>query len=224
MPSPKGKLSSYQNIITAILGIILALAIVVWMGSTLSKVDREKTESKPLEKQAADNQKLTTAQHLEEAKKALAEKSADFPEGKTWDAEIHLKDIPPEAKEYQQAQSLLKEIKKREAKVLAARQAEQEKVKKEETKALQVQRTHYADLLERNFLDKGFDFTVTVSGQDNALLKIKWVLMSRPLVYKMTKDGELLDIWKKMGFKKVIFSDGYRTSWTYDLERGDWTN
>jgi hypothetical protein len=68
-------------------------------------------------------------------------------------------------------------------------------------------------------LDKGkMDTTVTVSGPDFTVLRIKWILWSRVSVHEMTKDGNLLDMWKSMGFKKVIFDGGRFTgSWTFDL-------
>jgi hypothetical protein len=41
--------------------------------------------------------------------------------------------------------------------------------------------------------------------------------MSRPLVYKMANETDFLESLEKIGFKKVIFSDGYNYSWTYNL-------
>lgn len=87
----------------------------------------QKGKAPPAEDSTKEAPKLTPEQRLAEAKKALDEKSEDYPEGKTWEAETQLKAIPPEASQYQQAQELLEEIKKREAKALATTQTEKKK-------------------------------------------------------------------------------------------------
>lgn len=60
---------------------------------------------------------------------------------------------------------------------------------------------------------------VKVKGKNSDILEIKYVLMSRPLVYKLANDGKVYQTAKEWGFKKIVFSDGYDSSWTYDLTK-----
>jgi hypothetical protein len=104
--------------------------------------------------------KLTPEQRLVEAKKALAEKSEDYPEGKTWEAETQLKAIPPEATQYQEAQELLKVINKRKAKVLAATQGEKKKELSEAAKknlSLERRRAFLIDLHKKRLVNWSID-------------------------------------------------------------------
>ena len=74
-------------------------------------------------------------------------------------------------------------------------------------------RKAYAKELEFIFLDKlRMDTTITVSGKDNTIIKIKWILWTRVTVYEFFKDGKIMSQWRSMGFKKYILTDGYR--WT----------
>lgn len=78
-------------------------------------------------------------------------------------------------------------------------------------------RQDYADQLERNYLDKGMDVYVRLSGKRKDTISIKYVLLSRPAVYKIQKDGQLLDEMRQLGFKKAIFADGMDTTYTFNL-------
>ncbi len=84
-------------------------------------------------------------------------------------------------------------------------------------------RKDYAKRLEGNFLNGGFDVTVTAVGVKATTLKLSFVLFSRPFVYKLTNDGtdhetELVTTWRSLGFKKAVFADGYGTTWTLKLD------
>ena len=63
------------------------------------------------------------------------------------------------------------------------------------------------------------DTTITTSGKDNTTLKIKFILVSRVLVNELTKDGVLPSRWEQMGFKTIVFTDGYRETWTMNLKK-----
>lgn len=80
-------------------------------------------------------------------------------------------------------------------------------------------RTNYADTLERNYLDKGMDVHVDVSGKKKDTIRLQYIMFTRPAVYKIQKNGKLLEEMRQLGFRKVIFADGYDTSWTFDLTK-----
>jgi hypothetical protein len=84
-------------------------------------------------------------------------------------------------------------------------------------------RTSYAKEIERSFLQAGYDVSVAVSGPKATILRLRYVLFSRPLVYKLTTDSYgketgLLDTCRKLGFQKIIFTDGYEKTWSYSLK------
>jgi hypothetical protein len=35
----------------------------------------------------------------------------------------------------------------------------------------------------------------------------------------MTKDGKLQSTWNSMGFKKIIFTNGYNETWNMNIEK-----
>lgn len=119
------------------------------------------------------------------------------------EARKQLESIPPSAKEYPEAQRLMREVEHREKEIdRLSRMGAREIV---------------AEQMEKKMLSEGMDFEFSVSGADKTVLRVKYVLMSRPLVYKLTNETDFLQNLKDAGFKKVIFTDGYDESWTYDL-------
>ncbi|MFZ5451392.1 MAG: hypothetical protein ACOZF2_05920 [Thermodesulfobacteriota bacterium] len=213
------------GIFLAIFGILLLLGLIIRgfekgietiKGPTQSA--NEVTDQKKIEENQAKTKQpepepppLTSAQHLAEAKKALSDTSNSMPFGRLGDAENHLKAIPENAEEYSKAKRLLKEVKKKQKQLMA-------KAKVVLEKYMTQKRKEFADDLERRYLDKGMDIRITVSGRANTTIKLRYVLFSRPLVYKLAKEG-FLDNLVKGGFKKAIFTDGFRHSWTYDLSK-----
>ena len=71
--------------------------------------------------------------------------------------------------------------------------------------------------LENHFLDKGMDVHVTLSGKNKDVIAFRYALISRPLIHKLSKEGDLIDALKNMEFKKAVFTDGYDSTWTFDL-------
>ena len=61
------------------------------------------------------------------------------------------------------------------------------------------------------------DISVTTMGDRHSTLYMKYVLMSRPTVYNMINDHELLATLRGFGFKTVIFSDGFDSVWQYSI-------
>lgn len=93
-----------------------------------------------------------------------------------------------------------------------------EKIKKQEIADQKRQagdnRKTFAKEYERKLLDKGMDVYVTTIGKDCSTLKLKWVLVSRPLVHQICNEDGMMGTLRSLGFKKFILADGYDKSWT----------
>lgn len=152
---------------------------------------------------------ISGSQRLAEAKKALADGYSPNKDpmktnwGKVAEARKQLEDIKPDVKEYAEAQKLMKEVERREAEINRMSQM--------------VARDIVAGQMEKKLLSEGMDATVTVAGPEKTTITFKYVLFSRPLVYKLTNETEFLQNMRDAGFRKVIFTDGYYNTWTYDL-------
>ncbi|HMN14882.1 hypothetical protein [Geobacter anodireducens] len=131
--------------------------------------------------------------------------------GDTEEANRLFRDIPKDSPEYKKAQALYDErrVKKAKADKDAARIAKQVGI---------VNRKKFAKEYERQLLDKGMDAYVSTQGKDSSTLKIKWVLVGRPLVHKMINDEHVVGNLQSLGFTKLVMSDGYDSSWTIDLK------
>lgn len=145
--------------------------------------------------------------HLSEAKKALAYNYHPKGENKSWgrvdEARSHLALIPREAKEYAEVQKLLDEVTRRQAEIDAW--------------AKVAARDVYANMLEQEYLKKGMDVDISLSGADKSTIKFKYILISRPLVYQLMNDSDFMSNLRSAGFKKVIFTDGYYHTWNIDV-------
>lgn len=77
----------------------------------------------------------------------------------------------------------------------------------------------YAKTLERGMLDKGFNSEINAEGSSKQILTYKYALMSKALVYKLANEGDILTSAKGLGFKKLTFTDGFDSTWNYDLTK-----
>lgn len=84
-------------------------------------------------------------------------------------------------------------------------------------KVSQQQRALYASTAEEIFVKNGMDIRVSASGTKKDQLRLKYVLMSKPLVYKFQNEMKFNEQARVFGFKKIIYSDGYDETWTVDL-------
>jgi len=84
-------------------------------------------------------------------------------------------------------------------------------------KVYQQRRVIYASVAEEIFVKNGMDAKVTANGSKNEQLKIKYILMSKPLVYKFQNEMEISTQARNFGFRKIIYTDGYDETWTVDL-------
>lgn len=78
-------------------------------------------------------------------------------------------------------------------------------------------RQSYASTLEQTYLKNGMDVTVRTSGAKGSTLTIKYMLLGRPDVYQLVNDDSFLPTLKGLGFRRVVFTDGYDATWSYDI-------
>jgi hypothetical protein len=84
-------------------------------------------------------------------------------------------------------------------------------------KVILQQRAIYASAMEEVFVKSGMDVKVSAIGAKKDQLKLSYVLMSRPLVYKFQNEMKINEQAKAVGFKKIIYTDGYDETWTMAL-------
>lgn len=75
----------------------------------------------------------------------------------------------------------------------------------------------YIKETENKLLDQGYDCYLSLLGKKQNELQIKFILMSRPVVHKMSKDPDFISTISKIGFTKVHFTDGFNDSWTLPI-------
>lgn len=84
---------------------------------------------------------------------------------------------------------------------------------------LLAKRQAFIHILENNMLDQGHDFYLSLHGQNEDELQVKYVLMSRPFVHNFTrKYKENMRVMAELGFTKIVFTDGYDETWTVPLK------
>jgi len=134
-------------------------------------------------------------------------------------AEKHLKATSPETTGVAAARARLAQAK---TKAAALHAAEQKKGLAEAKKMGEGLRVEYAKRVERHFLEKGMSVDVTAEGPGKDVLRIKWALASKAAAYQMGQ-GELIGEAQAMGFRKVIFTNGFSSgmgfTWSWDLSK-----
>jgi hypothetical protein len=165
---------------------------------------------------------LTPGAHLEAARKALAAGNPDEKDikkrtyGRLDEARLHLDAFDRKVKDLaDEAQKLQKEVERRE-KDLKDYKEVMEKAGREE---MIKKRKALAKELDRDFLSKGFDVNIDLSGSDKTVLKMDCVVFSRPLVYVFVEKSDLLQRLRNAGFTEVVFSNKkIKYSWDIDLD------
>jgi hypothetical protein len=128
-----------------------------------------------------------------------------------------LENIKEDFPEYAEVPKLSKELLHVENEIYKETRELYRELGKAYEKGLMQSRMVFAEELERNYLRKGMDVNVRLLGQNKTTIRLEYILFSRPMVYKLTNETELLDVLKNKGFKEVIFYDTYRYTWKYDL-------
>ncbi|MBI5484485.1 MAG: hypothetical protein HY888_08490 [Deltaproteobacteria bacterium] len=157
--------------------------------------------------------KMPPAEHLMRAKRVISQLDARA-------ARLHLQAIPPSAPEYVEAKKLLatmpalekKQVDAARKKVISDRKQAQADLKT----GVQIRKL-FAKSYERQLLDKGLDAYASAVGKNCTSLKVKWILVNRPLVHQLCNNATFIQSLRDMGFKKLLMVDGYQYSWTIDL-------
>ncbi len=148
--------------------------------------------------------KMTAAEHINEAKTDMDSACSYCYD----EARKHLEAIKEQDKEYTEVKPLLKKLEQLEEK----RKKEWAEIdRKREISA----REKFAYEYEKKLLEEGMDVYVRAQGKDKTTLYLKYVLFSRPLIYNLVNDSNFSNLVTSNGFKKVIFTDGYDSTWTY---------
>ena len=86
----------------------------------------------------------------------------------------------------------------------------------------QQQRELYASTVEEVLVKNGMDARVSATGSDKTQLRLKYALMSQPLVYKFQNEIGIDEQARFFGFKKIIYTNGFDSSlgetWTVALK------
>jgi len=165
---------------------------------------------------------LTPGAHLEAARKALAAGHPDEKDlkqrtyGRLDEARRHLEAFDRKIKDLaDEAKKLLQEVERRE-KDLKNYKEVMEKAGREE---MIKKRQALAKELDRDFLSKGFDVKIDLSGPDKTVIKMDSVVFSRPLVYVFVEKSDLLPKLRDVGFAEVVFSNKkIKYEWDIDLD------
>ncbi|MEI8226289.1 MAG: zinc ribbon domain-containing protein [Bacteroidota bacterium] len=81
------------------------------------------------------------------------------------------------------------------------------------------QRQQLAKQMESDYLSNGLDIKIRLSGPEKTSMRLEYVLFSRPLIHQLTNDTDFFSNLRDAGFKKVVLTDKYRYTWTYDLTK-----
>jgi hypothetical protein len=164
--------------------------------------------------------KLTPLDHLQAARLALLEGMPNDQDlkkrtyGRLAEARRHLEAIPKKSKEYGEAQKLLQEVARREE---DARKYQEMMRQAAAAQGLKKRQELVRDM-DRDFLDKGMDVKLAMSGAEKTTLSLECLLFNRPMVYTLVEKTDLIPNLKNAGFKEVIFSNkALSYSWEIDL-------
>lgn len=80
------------------------------------------------------------------------------------------------------------------------------------------QRRRFATKLQERFSKKFEGSKVDSEGNDDKTLKIKWSGVDRPFAGTITESGEIIDDLRDLGFKRLVISDGQKSTWDVDLK------
>jgi hypothetical protein len=61
--------------------------------------------------------------------------------------------------------------------------------------------------------------TIRADGTRKTTLRLQWVNMSRPVIYGYIQNREVVRTRKARGFKKVVFTDGFESTWRYQVDK-----
>jgi hypothetical protein len=77
----------------------------------------------------------------------------------------------------------------------------------------------FAKTLERKMLDNGLNAKIITKDSNKQTLVCEYLYMSKVRADNLLSDGNLLPSARDVGFKKLIFTDGLHSSWTYNTTK-----
>lgn len=166
---------------------------------------------------------MAAAEHLDEAKKALAEGYKPDTNimkavwGRVSDARRHLEAIGPESPAYVSVRELMNEVHSRERKIEIAciGIANHLMIK---------QREILTDELEQYYLNRGLLVNIELSGPDKTFIRLVCPLLCETSVDKILHETNFFAHLGKAGFKKVILGDDEACTRTYSVEKHETNN
>ncbi|MBL0231592.1 MAG: hypothetical protein IPP76_12660 [Moraxellaceae bacterium] len=133
-----------------------------------------------------------------------------------------LSKMPENSKEYSEAKTILKEIEPLSKKIVENYDKEQKEKNEAQVKINAVlaeeNRVKFAQKAEYSFLDNRLNVTVTTLGKKQTTLKLKYSLMNKVFIHEVMK-SDFTNNAKKVGFKSIIFTNGYDDTWTLSLDK-----
>ena len=77
----------------------------------------------------------------------------------------------------------------------------------------------FARILEHKMLDNGLNAKITTKDDNKQTLVCENIYMSKVRADNLLSDGNLLPSARDVGFKKLVFTDGLHSSWTYSVNK-----
>ena len=164
---------------------------------------------------------LAPGAHLQEAQKALAAGNPNEKDikkrtyGRLEDARSHLEAIQHQVKKIDdETKKLVQEVENREKDLKKYREV----IQKADKERMINKREEVAKELDRDFLSKGFDVKIQLSGADKTSINLDSVLFNRPMVFALIDKSDFLQNLRDAGFEEVVFSNkNIKFTWEIDL-------
>lgn len=186
-------------------------------GRTLSREVFPVESSGKTEKRAPFS-RMSPAQHLDEARRALEDgyKLDVDPVKTVWgridDARRHLGAIEPESSQYIAARGLMHKalLRKKHVEKVCVNVANQLMVKQREMLAAE---------LEQYYVNRGIFVDIELSGMDKTCMKLGCSFFCEVSVDRIADETNFFALLRKAGFKRVVLGDNDENVWTYSFER-----
>ena len=78
-------------------------------------------------------------------------------------------------------------------------------------------RDEMAKTVENSMLDAGYDVDVIADGPDHTTLHFKWIFVNKVFAHDLSKNVDVFENARKVGFKRIVATDGYDETWTWSL-------
>lgn len=210
---------------------ILFCAIATLLVVTLNGVQRRKEEQIRIEAIQAKNRqaielqkseeeafsKLTPTQHLDRAKATLkvgADSVTLALANRDLDA-LKTTDLANQATQVRARYEASEASAKHAAAVAAEKSTREEKAT--EAAINRILRDQMAKTVENSMLDEGYNVDVTAEGPDHTTLRLRWIFVSKVFAHQLSQRTEVFENARKIGFKKIVATDGYDETWTWKL-------